>query len=395
MRLTLTLCVVEICGLLGIAAFPALLPLFKDMWQLSYTQAGWITAVYYFGYIVTVPLLVCATDVVDARRVVICGSLIGAGAALGFALLADGFWSALVLRLIGGISLAGIYMPGLKLVSDFTEGPSQSRFVSFYTASFAIGTSLSYLAAGEIATRLNWRWAFGLAGASAAVSILIVWLAVPSSFPAAKRRFDSRLLDFRPVFRTPAAMGYTLAYAAHMWENFGMRSWIVAFLTFSLAFQNDGGLTLQATQIAFAVNLIGLPASIGGNELARRFGRSKTIGVVMISSALLCLAIGLSSPWPILAVGLSLLHGVTVVGDSAAITAGAVAAAPQGLRGTTLALHSTLGFAAAFLGPLAVGLVLDLFGANLQLAWAMAYLTMAVGAAAGPLVLHFYGQRSA
>ena len=44
-------------------------------------------------------------------------------------------------------------------------------------------------------------------------------------------------------------------------------------------------------------------------------------------------------------------------GRSASITAGAVQAAPRGYRGTTLAVHSTFGFGAGFLGPLVVGIV--------------------------------------
>ena len=392
LRLTLTLCLVEILGLLGIFAFPALLPRFQELWGLRFSEAGWINAVYYFGYVAAVPLLVRLTDTVDARRVVIIGASIGAGAAMGFALFAEGFWSALCLRFIAGISLAGIYMPGLKLVSDFTEGPLQSRFVSFYTASFAIGTSLSYLAAGEIAGAFGWRWSFGFAAASAAAAALLTGSALSPCPPHGKRDADITLLDFRPVLRTRSAMAYILAYAAHMWENFGMRSWIVAFLTFSMARHPGQTLPWSATQIAFAVTLIGLPASIGGNELARRFGRKRTITVIMTCSALLCLAVGMSSTWLYLVVGLCLVHGITVVGDSAAIIAGAVAAAPAGFRGATLGLHSTFGFAAAFLGPLAIGLVLDIFSSNLPLAWAMGYLTMALGCAAGPLFLKFLGQ---
>ena len=50
-------------------------------------------------------------------------------------------------------------------------------------------------------------------------------------------------------------------------------------------------------------------------------------------------------------------------GDSAALTAGAVAASPVGHRGATLAVHSTLGFGGSLFAPALVGLVLDLSGA--------------------------------
>ena len=385
-RLTLLVCLAEIFGLASIAVFPALLPTFLTEWHLSHTSAGWISAAYYAGYMVLVPVLAGITDRIDARKIMAMGALLGALTALAFALLARGFWSALALRFLSGISLAGIYMPGLKVVSDHTEGALQSRFISFYTASFSIGASLSYLLAGEINRLAGWRWAFTASAAGAAVALIIVFLYVP---PGKIRAANGQTLlaDFKVVFRSRSSMAYVLGYAAHMWELFSMRSWIVAFLAFSIQMQPSGAFTWSPTRIAFLINLIGLPASIGGNELSRKFGRRTVITAVMIGSAALGATLGFTAslPYSLVAI-LAFIYGMTVTGDSASLTAGVVAAAPAGFRGTTLAVHSTIGFGAAFLGPLTVGVVLDFFGGN-QFAWAMAFLTMAAGCLLGPLFL--------
>jgi len=387
-RLTLLVCLAEIFGLASIAVFPALLPTFQAEWNLSNTAAGWISAAYYGGYMILVPMLTSITDRVDARRIMGLGAFLGILTAVGYGYFAQGFWSALVLRLLSGVSLAGIYMPGLKVVSDHTEGEGtlQSRFISFYTASFSIGASLSYLLAGEINALAGWRWAFMASAISAAVALVIVILYVP---PAQVRGGERQALlsDFKVVFRSKAAMAYVLAYAAHMWELFSLRSWIVAFLAFSIQLQPTGAFTWSATQIAFIINLIGLPASIGGNELSRAFGRRKVITIVMIVSAALGTILGFSAALPyFLVVFMAILYGITIVGDSASLTAGVVAAAPKGYRGTTLAVHSTIGFCSAFLGPLTVGVVLDFFGGN-RLAWGMGFLCMAAGCLFGPIFL--------
>jgi MFS family permease len=393
-RITFTLCLVEVLALIGIATFPALLPTFIDAWQLSNTEAGWITAVYYAGYMISVPVLVSVTDRLDARRVVLLGALGGTISALGFALFATGFWTAVFFRLLSGISLAGIYMPGLKLLGDHTEGALQSRYVSFYTASFSIGLSLSYLLAGEINTRFGWRWAFAVAAFCALCALLTAARFLPPGTTRAAPATAGRWFDFKPVLASGSALAFIFGYAAHMWELFSSRAWIVAFLTFSQGLQPASSVSFSATRIAFLVGLIGLPASIAGNELARMFGRKKTIMLIMSVSALLCSLIGFSASLPYaVVIGLCLLHAVTVVGDSAALTAGAVAAAPAGYRGATLALHSTLGFGAAFLGPLTVGMVLDLFSSQMTVAWGMGYLTMAAGCALGPVFLVFFGRR--
>ena len=387
-RLTLLVCLAEVFGLASIAAFPALLPTFQAEWNLSNTAAGWISAAYFAGYMVLVPVLSGITDRVDARRIMGLGAFLGILTALGYACFAVGFWSAFILRFFSGASLAGIYMPGLKVVSDHTEGQGtlQSRFISFYTASFSIGASLSYLLAGEINVLVGWRWAFAASAVSAAAALTIVIGYVP---PAQVRDSGKQALlsDFKVVFRSTSAMAYVLAYAVHMWELFALRSWIVAFLAFSIQLQPTGAFTWSPTQIAFIINLIGLPASIGGNELSRLFGRKKVISIVMISSAAMGTILGFSAAMPYLLVAfLTIIYGITIIGDSASLTAGVVAVAPLGYRGTTLAVHSTLGFCSAFLSPLAVGMVLDFFGGN-RLAWGMGFLCMAAGCLLGPVFL--------
>ena len=108
----------------------------------------------------------------------------------------------------------------------------------------------------------------------------------------------------------------------------------------------------------------------------------------MIGSAALGATLGFTASLPYILIAiLAFLYGITVTADSASLTAGVVAATPAGFRGTTLAVHSTIGFGAAFLGPLTVGVVLDVFGGN-QFAWAMAFLTMAAGCLLGPIFIN-------
>lgn len=396
MRITFLLCLTEVLGLLSFATFPALLPFFLEEWQISNTQAGWISAVYYAAYMAAVPFLVGVTDRIDARRIMILGGVVAAASSFAFAVLAEGFYSALALRFLAGISLAGIYMPGVKLVSDHNEGPLQSRFVSYYTASFSIGASISYLLAGEIAAALSWRWAFGLSTVGPIVGIALIVCYIPKRhFQAQGERQAGRSIfpDFRPVWRTREAMAYILGYAAHMWELFSLRSWVVVFLEYSRSLQPQISQSISATQVAFLINLIGLPASVIGNELSRRFGRQRVVTVTMIASILIAAWIGFTPGLPYLyVVVLCLIYGILVLGDSAALTAGAVAAAPAESRGAALALHSTFGFGAAFLGPLAVGLVLDLFRNSATLAWGLGFVTMGLGCAFGPIALRFLGR---
>lgn len=398
-RLIVVLCLAEIGCMLGFATFAGLLPTFFSEWQLSNTAAGWINGIYFGAYMIAVPVLVTLTDHVDPRRIYIAGAIITALSLLGFALLAGGFWSALFFRALAGIGLAGTYMTGLKALTDHLADRLESRAVSFYTASFSIGASLSFILAGEFTAWLDWHWAFGLSSIGPLIAVVIVWRLVPPSAAHHIAPAQKFLLDFRPVFRNRPALAYVLAYSAHNWELFALRSWIVAFLVFAQAQQpaDAFGIAWSVTWLAGLLNLLGLPSSVLGNEASGRFGRRRVVITVMLASALVAFVLGFSPALPFVVVlALCIVYGITITADSASITSGAVAAATPGQRGATMAVHSFIGFAGAFIGPLAFGVILDLAGGgDTTLAWGLAFASAGIVVALGPVVLMTLGRRAA
>jgi MFS family permease len=367
-RVGAALCAAEVLDLLGFATFQALVPFLAREWALSNAEAGWVSGIYLAGYVAAVPVLVALTDRVDARTVFAASSALGGIAALGFAIFADGLVSALAWRALAGVALAGCYMPGVKALSDRTSGRYQSRYVSFYTASFGLGVAFSFLFAGWIADALSWRWAFGInaLGAAAAVAVVLGFVAPVRPVPPA---IPTPLLDFRPVLRNRRVLGFILAYFGHSWELFAFRAWVVAFLA-----QAGYG---TATLLASLATLLGVPASILGNELSVRIGRLRAIAIIAALSVVLSLVVGFGAAWPPwLLVTLLLIYCIVVTGDSAALTAGTVEASEPGRGGATLAAHAFLGFGGGALGPPAVGLVLDAVGG-----YGIGFMAMGAGSA--------------
>ncbi len=375
--------------MLGVYAFPALLPTFQAEWGLSNTEAGWISGVYFAGYAASIALLMSATDRIDARQVYRLGALVAALSSLGFALWAEGFWSALVLRGLAGIGLAATYMPGLKALVDRYRGV-QARAVTYYTSSFSLGTAASFLVTGEIAQAFDWRAAFLVAGLGAFGAFLLA-LALLDPRPPGPIA-PGRLLDFRPVLRNRRAMAYVLAYGAHCWELFGQRGWMVAFLVFAAAAANEPEPWPSPTLLASAGGLVAMAASILGGELAMKISRPLAISLFMLAGAALAAGFGFAAGLPYAAIALlCLVYNALVQGDSAALTAGTVAAADPARQGSTMAVHSLIGFLAAFLGPLTVGVVLDhAGGAQSVTAWGLAFLSLGAVAALGPLALAWF-----
>ena len=385
------MCLAEVLTLLGLFTFPTLLTDFQGEWGLDNTAAGWIAGAVFAGYALAVPFLSALTDRVDARLVYISGALV-TGLLLGaFALWAEGFWSALALRLAAGGALASTYMPGLRAISDRYEGTGLPRGIAFYTASFALGTAISFFASGEVGALLGWRAAFALAGGGALVAaILAVLFLTPVRI---KRSTSGGILDFRPVFGNRAAMGYILGYAAHNWELFAFRSWLVAFLAFS-ASQQPAGTAIWPSPAAVAglVAVIAMASSLLGGEAATRWGRRRMVCGYMTLSGLFALGVGFTPALPYGAVVLLMcLYSITVQADSAALTTGALTSAEPGRQGATLGLHALIGFVGASIGPLGVGLVLDLSGGGTSaFSWGLGFAVMGAGVLLGPLAFIFF-----
>ena len=129
-----------------------------------------------------------------------------------------------------------------------------------------------------------------------------------------------------------------------------------------------------------------MPASILGNEFALRIGRHRAITVVMFSSAVVALLIGVfadQSPWFLLP--LMMVYAITVPANSGALTSGMAMAANPDYRGATMATHSTVGFSLSALGAWVVGVALDAAGGPLSpSAWMAAFSVSGGGYSAWP-----------
>jgi MFS family permease len=79
-----------------------------------------------------------------------------------------------------------------------------------------------------------------------------------------------------------------------------------------------------------------------------------------------------------MAATLLLLYGPIVWLDSSSLTAGTAGTAEPSRRGATLAVHSMLGYIGGFIGPLAVGWVLDAGGGMARATWAAAFIGIAL-----------------
>jgi len=379
-RLVALMCVAEMLCMAGFATYPALLPVLRADWALTNTAAGFVGGILFFGYVVSVPVLTSLTDRIDARRVYLVSCLIAASGSAMFALLAHGFVGALIAQALFGVGFAGVYMPGLKAMSDRIDEAIQSRATALYTSLSGFGLAGSYFLTGVVSAHASWRVAFALAAFGPLIAGLLVFLLMAPKAPAAAATRLGVIAGFKLVFKNKPALGYIFGYVAHCWELYGSRAWMVAFLTFAAGSATGIAGNLSAPTLASIISLSGIASSIGCNEFAKRFGRANLVTGIMLTGLVFGIATGLSWRLSLIAsIACLTCYYAAVMADSGALTAGTVAAAKPDQRGATLGVHSMLGFTAGLVAPTSFGMILDLAGgAQSGRAWAASFIVLAL-----------------
>ena len=110
-------------------------------------------------------------------------------------------------------------------------------------------------------------------------------------------------------------------------------------------------------------------------------GRARYVTLVMMASGSLAWLAGFSSAWHWwITILILAIYNVSIMADSAALTAGLVTATPAANRGSAMAVYSFLGFGGGFAAPMVFGAVLDLAGGKANSpAWGFAFASLGAG----------------
>jgi MFS family permease len=183
--------------------------------------------------------------------------------------------------------------------------------------------------------------------------------------------------------RNRALVAYVMAFAGNTWEVFAVRVWFVAYLAWLLRLPGNHMPLPPLGLVSGVASLVGVPVSMVMAEVAARRGRRLVVIGICLVSVATCLALSATAAGSIwIVLPLLVLVQITSFADVGALAGGAVAAAYPAQRGAALALYALAGFTTGFLGPVAVGNVLDWFGgADSASGWSAGYLVIACGSA--------------
>jgi MFS family permease len=407
------LALIQLLVLVPSYCLPAVLPLVEKQWGISHAEAGMMVAAFQAGYVAAALVVLPLTDRIDARYVFAGGAILSAVTHFLFPLLAQGALAGTLLRALTGAGLGGIYMPGIKVIS--LAPSSRGRAVGFYVSSYLVGTSLSFALTGALTAFLTWQEAYlVLAGVSFGAIALSFWLwrqpaaaflpykrrektpetnaeIAGETGPASKNSFPgpAKGLPQAGKARHNLAMALIiLGYTGHMWEMYGLRSWLAPFLTAVFQDRYAQPTSLAATLTALSV-MLGAPSTLLAGWLSDRLGRTRTALAIMLTSAACSITFGwlLAAPvWLLSLVGL--VYSFTVTADSPIFSVGLAEIAPREKLGRIMAWQTFVGYIAATVSPAVFGLILDVCPG--PLGWILAFSSLGAGVLVGAALMFYF-----
>lgn len=378
-----SLALIILCQVMAMALWfsaTATVPALKAEGALDNFTAGLFTSAVQAGFVVGTLCfaLTGVADRFDPRRIFLVSAELAALANLAILALDPSSPTAIALRFVTGICMAGIYPIGMKLAASWARG-NVGLLVGTLVGALALGSASPHLFV--FAGGVDWRFTLVLASVSGGLAGLLILAAAEG--PAAKRAARFKISDVKAYWTNRGIRYANLGYLGHMWELYAMWAWIGFYFSLELADgAAGGGDGATAALVTFAVVASGALGAIVAGWSADRVGRTVVTSVCMAVSGSCALAIGFAAelgPWWMGLV--ALVWGLTIVSDSAQFSASVTELSEPDRIGTMLALQTSVGF----LLTLATIQAVPWFAEHLG--WRHAFAPLAIGPFLGVLAM--------
>ncbi len=343
-------------AMIGVGIISPILPLYAKSFSASGVSIGIVFAAFSLSRSLLGPLVGRFSDRGGRKRILVVG-LAGYAAISVLYAIAGSLWQLGVFRLLQGIASVMVTPIAQAYVGDITPPGREGRNMNLFYSSMFLGMALGPLLGGELTALWSYQVAFYAMGALSLVALLLVGATVPPhprirDLPAPK----APIVPLRRVMGNDAVKAICIYVATRGFWRQGFNTFYPLF-----AVAASGLDTASIGTILSVYMLGGGLLQIPFGFLADRYPKLPQIVLGSTIAPLLLLAIPFShSVWTVtlimFAVGaLSALSRASVVAIRTEIGRTHGMGTLAGLQGGAFAVGQML-------GPLASGVVADLFG---------------------------------
>jgi MFS family permease len=363
---------------LGFGAIVAVLALYASSFGVGQSAIGVAIAVYGLArFLVAMPAGQLA-DRAGRRGVLALGGLVTAAGNLlcayapTYALFIGG-------RFVAGAGASLVLIGGTIVLADITTPANRGRTMAIYQGVFLFAVGVGPVPGGLLAERFGLAAPFLVYTIAGALAAVVAWLAIPET--RARHASGAAIAAAElPAFGTQMRLltgriGFVLATLVSFMGAVARTG--ALFNVIPVLARDRLGLSADRIGVGLAVaSLVGLALIYPSGVLVDRFGRKLLIvpATLMSAASMLVFIVAPSYGWFLTAcVVWSLATGVS----GAAPAAYAADVAPPGMNAAAMSAFRMLSDAGYVLGPIGLGLVADLFGADVALATAAVLLAAA------------------
>lgn len=351
-----------------------LLESIKREFNFSDTQLGLLGGIAFalFHVIAGIPIAWLADRY--NRRNIIAAALGIWSAMTAMCGLAVGFWSLFLTRVGVGIGEAGGGPPSQSLISDYYPPERRGSALAVLGTMFPLGGLAGFLIGGWVTQFYGWRAAFMVVGVPGVVLALIVWLTLRepprghSDHVKLSKPAPSILSSLKYFGRRTSFIHLCLAAALFGMAAWGGTTWVPAF------FIRIHGMSPAAvgTWLALIIGIAGVAGALIGGSVTDRVAEAKQDarwyvwipGMSLLAAVPFAFVVYL---WPtpipaLLCMFVPMVLANVFIGPTAAMIMGVAGVQRRAMASALYVLLINL--VGMGLGPLAVGVISDIFSAD-------------------------------
>lgn len=376
-RVLLWMCVLVGVNQLGFGGIVPVLPLYAQSFGVSASAVGLTIAVYGLARFAVAAPSGQLSDRLGRRPTLAIGGLVSALGNLWCA-AATGFPEFVIARFVAGAGAGLILTTGQIVLADITTPERRGRTIAIYQGVFLFSVGVGPFPGGLLAEYFGLAAPFAAYGVAGTLSGAVAWFAVSETRDLAQAR-GSGAPGPRPSFAAQIRL---------LTRQIGFV--LVCLVSFVNAVVRTGALFnivpvvgsvrlgLSVAEIGFGLalgSLSGLLAAYPSGMLADRFGRKAVIVPATILSGLSMLLFCVAPSYAGF-MAACIVWGLAISTGGAAPAAYAADSAPPGLNAATMSSFRMIGDSGYVVGPIALGLVVDLSGPEEGLVLAAALLVL-------------------